>query len=164
MNTDDTRYSVPAVWSRLYNELKGSPWEDEDAEAAPRSAGMDPDIPLPAAYALKEVYNLAESWPGADPEDAVLAVLKAAHKHYGTMFLTPGQVKEMAGKFSVFYEDMDEPLEEYLLDHYNGIELEWLNDQGLREIRAQALRDSEIWIYDELNLPGVWVFSVKPGA
>jgi hypothetical protein len=159
VNTGDTRFSVPAVWSRLYNELKGSPWEAEDLDAA--LVNLNPD-PAPetrtAAQALKTVYDLAQSWQGVDPEDAVRAVLKAAHRHHRSMFLTPAQVVQMAAKFTVFYAEPDEPLEDYLLEHYNGIPLEWLTDTARREVEKAVIRESEIWIWSELDLSGVWVF------
>jgi hypothetical protein len=159
-NTDDTRYSVPAVWSRLYHELKGSPWEDHDLDIH-RYWHNEPSEHAPAVTTLKHVYDLAKAQWSVDPEDAVLAVLKAAYQHHRTAFLTPGQVKEMARNYSIRYESMDEPLEDELKERSDGIELDWLNDRGIRGLRAAVIREDEIWIEGEPNLSGVWVFN-KP--
>lgn len=160
MTTDTTPYSVPAVWSRLYNELKGTAWDDYDLDPY-RYWHNEPADTAPVVNTLKTVYDLAQAWTGVDPEDAVLAVLKAAYRHHGSMFLTPGQVQEMTGKFTIFYAEFDEPLENYLHDYYNDISLDWLNNTGRREIEAGIIRDGEIWIKDEPDLSGVWVFD-KP--
>jgi hypothetical protein len=161
MNNDDTRYSVPAVWSQYYSELQGTPWDDYDLDPY-RFWHNDPSDVAPAVNAMKHVYDLAKDWKGADPEDAVLAVLKAAHRYHNSIFLTPNQVKEMAGNFAVVYASMHAPLQDYLDDHYNGISWDWLNTAGQTQIDQAVVRDSEIWVNSE-HLPGVWVFN-KPGV
>lgn len=59
----------------------------------------------------------------------------------------------------VVYRDMDEPLQDYLDDHYDGIKVEWLNETGRRELESAAVRESEIWA--EITGTAVYVFN-KP--
>jgi hypothetical protein len=162
MNTDTTGYSIPATWSVLYHALKGSPWEQEDLADALCALTLSHDK-APATEALKYVYDQAQSWTLlADPEDAVLAVLKACSEHYKSIFLTPGQVKEMAQNFAAFYADADEQTVEYLRETYNGIPLEWLTEKARQEVDRAAHRPSEIWVGEDEKLSGLWVFN-KPG-
>jgi hypothetical protein len=157
MNADDTRFSIPAVWSVLYSELYGTPWRDEDVDAV--MDGKNPDVLL-AAVALKFVYSL--EWKGVDTEDGVLATLKAARKHYGGMFLTPGQVKEMGCHFTARYADLAWPMNEYLEERCGQVRWNWLNDHGRSRIKSAVMGDSEIWVDDVNDGDDVWVFT-KPG-
>lgn len=159
MSTDDTRFSVPAVWSVLYSGLKHTPWESEDAATVIHDTGMSREK-LPAADALKDVYDFAEkNWSGAFiTYEAPLAVLKATAHHHGGLFLTPAQVKEMARSFAVYYDDPEEPLQDFLDAHNGEMPYAWLNETGQREIQSAVRRPSEIWIEDE-KLSGVWVFN-----
>jgi hypothetical protein len=158
--TDSNKFSVPVVWSRLYAELKSTPWEDTDLDNALYNLGLNHEK-ISATLALKYVYDQAQSWTLADPEDAVLAVLKACSEHHQTLFLTPGQVKEMARNFAVFYPEPDDVLEQHLLEYYNGIPLEWLTEAAREEVEKAAHSPSEIWVGEDEKLAGLWVFN-KP--
>jgi hypothetical protein len=117
MTTDEITYGIHAVWSVLYNGLKHSPWETDDVEDWQTWFAEDDETDYrPVAETLKWVYDRADKeWRGAFIlYEAPLAVLKAAHIHYGTAFLTPGQFKEMARNFAVYYDDILDPMEEYL--------------------------------------------------
>lgn len=158
MTTDDTPYSVSAVWSVLYDELKGTLWDDDDIDDITYKKNHGARL---AAEALAHVHGLAEKWPRADREDSVLAVLKAAALHHGSAFLAPAQVKEMARKFIVSYRDFQEAADDYLEEDCGPVRWHWLNEHGRREIEKAVVKNSEIWI-DEDDLTGVWVFR-KPG-
>lgn len=154
-------YSIPVTWSPLYQSLSGTPWEQEDLDVY-RYWRNNLSHCAPAVDALKTVYDMARDWQGPiDPENAVLAVLKAAHQHRGGIYLSPEDVIGMARRFSVFYTDMDTVLTDYLAEHHNGIPLEWLNSTGREAIESSIKQESEIWIAGERHLPGVWVFD-KP--
>lgn len=157
MQSDDTPFSISAVWSYLYSELHGSPWEDEDIDNAMH--GKNPDS-LAAALTLRHVYNL--EWKGVESEDGVLATLKAARQMYGSMFLTPGQVKEMARHFAVHYPDRLTPMEDYLDEHCGPVRWHWLNDHGRQQIEQAVVKDSEIWVTEVNVSDDVWIFN-RPG-
>lgn len=160
MYNDDTRYSVPATWSRFYNELKGTPWDDQELDLY-RCWHNDPSDIAPAINTLKHVFDQSKDWKGADQEAAVLAVLVAAHKHYGSIFLTSSQVKEMARNFSVFYADKFEPMQGYLDENHGGLRWDGLTGATQSEVTKAVIGESEIWV--EETEGGVWVFN-KPGT
>jgi len=163
VNTNDTPYSVAAAWSRLYDALKHSPWEEDDVRDWQTWFPESVKDYAPVAEALKYVYDLSDGWQGAFiMYEAPLAVLKAAHRHYGGAFLTPGQVTDMARRFVVFYDNPEEPLDEYLDEFHGEMPLGWLNEDGRKEIEKAVRRDSEIWI-DDPKVSGVYVF-YKPGT
>lgn len=157
MHTDESRYSVAAVWNVFYKQLQGTLWEDEDVEYVVYQKNHDA---MPAALALRFVYQL--EWDGVEAEDGVLATLKAAQYHYGTTYLTPHQVKEMGRRFTVHYRNRIEPMEDYLDEHCGPVGWHWLNDHGKKQVEQAVVRDSEIWIEDVNVSNDVWVFT-KPG-
>ncbi len=156
MDSNTREYSIPAVWSVLYSDLKGSPWETEDAENASFATTFGPDYVRPVADTLLAAYQLLGD------EDAVLAALKAAHAFHDRAFLSPEQFTEMARRLVVRYGDFAEAAQNYLDEHHDSIPWENQNEAGQRWVEDRVCRDSEIWI-DEPDIPGVWVFS-KPGA
>lgn len=159
MSTD---YSVPLFWSRYLSELSGSSWEGDDLDVW-RFWHNEPSEARPVIDMLKHVYDTASAWPCVDPEDGVLAVLKAAKRHRNRLFLTPSQVKDMAERFACRYDSLDEPVQDYLDDHHGGLPHTWLSQHGTQQVVASLLKDSEIWLVQEPRLPGVWVFN-KPGS
>jgi hypothetical protein len=158
MSTSDDRFSIPSVWSSLFFALKDSPWEDEDIDNALR--GKNPDIRV-AALTLRHIRTLATDWKDVDPDEAIRAVFKAASRHYGSIFLSSNQVREMAQHFVVCHRDFLDPLEEYLDEDCGPVRWHWLNDHGQQEIKKAVMKDSEIWV-DDPDLSGVWVFN-QPG-
>lgn len=157
MSTDDIRFSVPAVWLTLYNELLGTLWENDDLDNAVYRKNHDA---LAAASALRSVYRL--EWKGVEAEDGVLATIYAARKLHSDTHLTPGQVKEMARNFAAHYRDEVEPMDDYLEEHCGEVRWYWLNDHGRREIRSAVVKDSDLWITGVNVSDSVWVFN-KPG-
>lgn len=161
MTADDTRI-IASTWFGLYTQLKHTQWTDDDVINAPGDARL-PRESLPAAEALKYVYDLAASdWRGAfELNQAPLAVLRAVHLHHGTTHPTPCQVKEMAHHFSAYHADPVEPFQKYLDDHHGEMSWGWLNDEGRRYIEMVVRQDSDIWIQDA-RMSGLFVFN-KPG-
>jgi hypothetical protein len=162
MTTDNTAYSTPAVWSVLYSGLKHSPWEADDVDDWQTWFPEDNETDYrPVAETLKWVYDRADKkWRGAFIlYEAPLAVLKAALIHYGTAFLTPGQVKEMARHFAVYHDGIEEPMEEYLDEHCGPVGWHWLNEHGRQQVKEAVCKPTEIWIEDSPKLSGVYVFN-----
>lgn len=157
MRSDDTRFSIPAVWSPLYAALKGTQWDDADIDDAIYKKNHEASA---AAHALRSVYLM--EWKGVSAEDGVLATLKAARRLHGTTYLTTGQVKEMGCHFTAYYDDFEEPMDDYLRENLDPVRWNWLNPYGQRQIVKAVVKDTEIWINRDDRLPGVWVFSV-PG-
>lgn len=158
--TEPERYNIPGVWSRLYHELKDSPWGAEDVDVAPENAGLARKY-LPAAQTLGAVYERAHMWSGADPSASVLATIRAAHARYPTLFLTTDQVWTMAENFAVFYPDRDVAVQQYLDEHHEGMPVEYLNSVGRVHFDLAVERPSEIWISESPagSGTGEWVFN-----
>lgn len=155
----DTHYSVPLVWMALYDELKGTLWENEDVDNAVYKKNHTAQT---AASILQYIHvTAAAEWGAADPEESVLAVLAAARQYCGSEFLAPHQVQDIANGFVIFYHDFDEPMDDFLAENCGPVQLSWLNRTGRHAVEDAVCRDSEIWI-DESDLSGVWVFN-KPG-
>lgn len=147
-------------WWKIYDGLKGSPWEDDDiADANVWLDAGSPDA-RPAAEAMRYVYDRARAWEGADPEDGVAAALGATYEHAAMNGWAPLWLKEMADHFAVFYKDMDDPLQDRLDDEYSRMPLEWLGDHGREELEKEVRKPSEIWVTE--GPAGVWIFN-KPG-
>lgn len=140
--TDTERYNVGGAWSRALYALNGSPWEAGDI--ADTQSGE-------VGEALKYAYDKI-----GQTEDGVRAALRAATLN--TSMVSPVDLVEMADAFQVYYDSFDEPLHDYLEEHYDGIRLEWLNEVGRGEIESAVCLDTEIWVDDE-DLPGVYVFA-----
>lgn len=160
MTTDDTRFSIASVWSLLYYELKHTQWTDDDVNDAVYRKNHSA---RPAAVTLKYIYDLAGDWStAAQLNESPLAVLKAAHTWQDSAFLTPGQVKEMAQNFSVYYTDFETPMNDFLERFCGPIDWSWLNDHGRQAVKQSVCPPSEIWVNDP-RLSGVWVFN-RPGT
>jgi len=153
MHSHNTPFSVPAVWSVFYHELKGSPWEEEDIDHVVYRKNHDA---MGAALALRYVYQM--EWKGVEAEDGVLATLKAAQILHGGTFLTPAQVRQMARNFVIYYRDAQEPVQEYLAEHCGEVRWNWLNEHGQQEIVKAVRRESDIWV-ESASLTGVFVFT-----
>ncbi len=164
-DTDESPLSIASVWSPALNRLMRTNWEDaDDADVV---NGVDEerreDFRL-AALALKYAHDTIgqRSDFNDDPEMAVLATVKAARKYRDALWVSPADVCTMADNFVTIYDTVEEPLQEYLDEHHEGIELAWLNDEGIGRITSSMRKDSEIWQDESAltssNLVGVWVF------
>jgi len=159
MTDSQTMFSYDTWWG-LYDQLKGTQWEDEDVDLL-RFYKNDPAPTAPAAEALKYVYDRAKEWQGTvDPEDGVAAAMNAVHEHAAMNGWAPLWLKEMADHFAVFYEKMEDPLRDYLDDHHGNLPPEWLTEQARKNLEKGLRKQSEIWVTE--GPPGVWVFN-KPG-
>lgn len=159
--TDKTTPFDFDTWWALYDGLKGSPWEADDIADCDVWLSTGSPSGVPAAEAMRYVYEAARKWEGpVDPEDAVAAVLNATYEFTACNGWRPVDVKEMADHFAVFYREFEDPLQDRLDEEYSRMPLEWLGDHGRRELEKEICKDSEIWI--EEGPPGVWVFN-KPG-
>lgn len=157
MGTNETSFSAAAVWIQFHKELCGTLWEGEDIDYLVHHRNHDARV---AARALKAVYE--REWKGVEAEDGVLAVIKASVRHYGAQF-TATQFEEMARGFRVRYNDIQEPLDDYLDEECGPVRWHWLNEHGRREVTGFVVTDSEIWV-DDVNVSNdVWVFT-KPGT
>ncbi|MFJ1700457.1 hypothetical protein ACIOHC_36300 [Streptomyces sp. NPDC088252] len=91
-------------------------------------------------------------------EEAVTAAIEAGSKEldswdvdWFTKLVEGGVVR---------YDDFDEAFQNYLDDHYDGIQVRWLNDEGRKALEDGVTRESEIWV-EEDSLSGIYVFN-KP--
>lgn len=159
--SDSNTYSVPAVWSLYYNEIRGTAWDEFDL-APFRYWHNEPSEIRPAIDAMKYVYDLSAKWVGADAEESVLAVLRAALRHHGSAFLTPEQVKEMAGAFACYYDSFEEAAQDWMDEHCGGLRWATLDASNRRTVRDSVVCESELWV-DDQDLSGAWVFN-KPSA
>ncbi|MFF7198284.1 hypothetical protein ACFZAM_31815 [Streptomyces sp. NPDC008079] len=141
--TDTQRYSVPARWSPVLHALHSTAWEAQDIAAAD---------PGEIGRALKYAYDRI-----GHGEDGVRAAMEAVVQN--TTFVSPVELATVADTFQVLYDDWNTPVQDYLDEHHGGIQVQWLNDEGRREIERGVCKDSETWI--ELE-NGVYVF-IRPG-
>lgn len=152
--TDERTYSVAATWSTVYTDLKGGDW-DEDVKEVADGKG---DGTARAALTLKYVYDMMSPICGVDPEDGVLAVLKATQVWRSSLYISPADMATMADNFACHYESFDEPLQDHLDDYYSKLPARYLSDEGRREMKDSICHSSEIWL-DDATLGGVWVFN-----
>lgn len=141
--TDTNPYSLPAVWSKTYADMRGTDWDDWTSHR---------EVGAALCYAYRRT--------GSD--DGVLATLMAAHQARNTAFMSPVDVCAAADAFVITYNSFDEPLQDYLDETYNGLRHQHLNEEGRRQMEREICRDSEVWIDNPEKLHGVWVFN-KPG-
>jgi hypothetical protein len=100
--------------------------------------------------ALAEAYDKLKT-----DEYAVLAALEAANQQFPDGW-DVDQFNKVVDGFTVRYDDMNEPVQNYLDDNYPGVQIEWLKDDA--PVWDGPVRDSEVWI-DDTEIPGIYVFN-----
>jgi hypothetical protein len=101
----------------------------------------DIDIP-PIQEALVEAYTHVDR-----DDNAVHACVLAAFKHHNINEIDTLQFAEVVGMYNTSRIDdgWGDVIQEWLDDHCGGrneIPMEWLNDQGLSEVKKMAVGDS----------------------
>ncbi|MFE6739857.1 hypothetical protein [Streptomyces tubercidicus] len=133
-------------WREAFDKATSCGFDRVDSE---ESAG-------PMGAVLADAYDKLQDHEGgrrAVNEDLVSATVEAAALQFSEwdteMFL------KVVDTFRVHYEDMDEPMQAHLDDHYPGFQIEWVKEDA--SIWDALARESEVWVNDE-NTPGIYVF------
>lgn len=157
MSNEDTWWRL-WTWTGVHSELKDSPWEDEDVENASQTPGGE-DV-SEVAQALKQAYGHLNG-----DADTVLAAIGAmVLLGHDRSFSAPEFLALVQG-FQVHYDTVEEPLQDFLDEHYGELRLEWLNDKGRAELDSQVRRESEVWVTKEaLEDTGMWSDGELSGA
>lgn len=134
-------------WREAFDTASESGFDRVDSEESAGAMGA----------ALADAYDKVVEHKGASGaanEDVVRAAIEAAASQFRE-WDTETFLKVMDG-FTVHYEDMDEPMQDHLDDHYPGFQVEWVKEDA--KLWDALAKESEIWVDDE-DIPGIYVFN-----